>query len=254
MTSTKISQSLILTSLISSTEITISSIPSFLKNESTNIVISNSITINNSELSIISNLNNNQENIIDEIIRQFINMTLEEIKNNINDIINEIEIGKKYEIKGENFNIIIGPTNDMDNFNLNISKIKEISKCENIIRSSNNILSNEILTLLIIESEKDIPHNFQFQMYDNKKQLFDLSYCKENVLKNFSIGNLYDLYSDDNKDEDRIYKSNKIVSSIRKNFIEGNLDFFISNYLIYMKFHQPLIKKNTKMIIYLQLI
>ena len=58
-----------------------------------------------------------------------------------------------------------------------------------------------------------------------------MSYCKENILKNFSIGNLYDLCNDDNKDENRTYKPNKIVSSIRKNFIEGNLDFLISNYI-----------------------
>ena len=45
-----------------------------------------------------------------------INKTKEELENNLDEIIEIIEIGKKYEISGNNYNITITPINNKDSF------------------------------------------------------------------------------------------------------------------------------------------
>ena len=61
------------------------------------------------------------------------NKTKEDIQNNLDNIIKMIEIGNKYEIKGDDYNILISPITDIDTFN---SSYVEFSICEQILRKN----------------------------------------------------------------------------------------------------------------------
>ena len=106
------------------------------------------------------------------------NKTKENILENPDDIINSIEIGKKYEIKGEDFNLTIQPTNS--SFNESSTHI-DFSECEKILRQNPNI-STSILTILQLEIENknnnSLVDNLEYLIYDEKKNKVDLSVCK----------------------------------------------------------------------------
>ena len=65
---------------------------------------------------------------------------------------NEKEIGLNYEIKGENFSIIIKPTNST--FIQNKTYVL-IDKCEQELRRMYNISNSSIITFLQIELNND---------------------------------------------------------------------------------------------------
>ena len=106
------------------------------------------------------------------------NKTKEEILENPDDIINSIEIGKNYEIKGEDFTLTIQPTNS--SFNESSTHI-DFSECEKILRQNPNI-STSILTILQLEIENknnnSLVDNLEYLIYDEKKNKVDLSVCK----------------------------------------------------------------------------
>ena len=64
------------------------------------------------------------------------NKTKEELDNNLNEFIQIIEIGKKYEINGNNYNIAITPINNKDSFK---SAFVDLSSCEDILRKEYNM-------------------------------------------------------------------------------------------------------------------
>ena len=111
-------------------------------------------------------------------LEQVKNKTKEEILENPDDVINSIEIGKKYEIKGEDFTLTIQPTNS--SFNESSTHI-DFSECEKILRQNPNI-STSILTILQLEIENknnnSLVDNLEYLIYDEKKNKVDLSVCK----------------------------------------------------------------------------
>ena len=119
-----------------------------------------------------------------DILKGKINKTKEEIENNINDIIEQIEIGKKYEINGDDYNILISPVEDIDTFQ---STHVEFSICEQILRKVHNIPTDEILTIIQIDfdkmNEKAITNQVEYEIYNEKKEKLDLSYCKDVKIK-----------------------------------------------------------------------
>ena len=76
------------------------------------------------------------------------NKTKNEIKDNLSNIIDEIQVGQKYKINGDDYNIIISPTKMTNTFK---STYIEFSLCEHILRKHYNLSSTEILTVLQIE-------------------------------------------------------------------------------------------------------
>ena len=100
-----------------------------------------------SELS--STLYSNSESIsdyidIDSFLLIYENKPKEEIINDFSEIMKKIEIGKEYTIKGEDFIIIIKPTNMPYYGN---STYVNLSQCENILRNASNISLSSILTI-----------------------------------------------------------------------------------------------------------
>ena len=80
-------------------------------------------------------------------IKEVTTKTKEEIFNNIENILTDKQIGINYEIKGEDFTIIIKPTNSTP---LPNTTHVEFDECEKIIRKENNISNSSIITFLQI--------------------------------------------------------------------------------------------------------
>ena len=166
-------------------------------------IIDNSTNSNNKTI----NIKNETNTTIDDIVifhydknQGFImgetNKTKEEIIKNLNRIIDIIEIGKIYEIIGEDFVIKIHPLNSKLNEN---STNVYILECEDILREKYGLSSSSILTIMQIEikssNENSLTNQVQYAIYDENKNQLNLSYC-ENVqikidygIKNNSILN-----------------------------------------------------------------
>ena len=106
-----------------------------------------------------------------QINEEKINKTKEEIINNITDIISDKEIGKNYEIKGDDFTIIIKPTNSSSFQN---STHVDFDKCEILLRNHYNISNSSIITFFQMEIYNDdknaLYNQIKYFTYDDKKQ------------------------------------------------------------------------------------
>ena len=120
------------------------------------------------------------------------NKTKNEIKGNLSNIIDEIEVGEKYKINGDDFNIIISPIKMTNTFK---STYIEFSLCEHILRKHYNLSSTDILTILQIEiedkNEKVLTSQVEYEIYNEKKEKLNLSYCHDVEIKvNYEIKNV----------------------------------------------------------------
>ena len=125
----------------------------------------------------------------EDIIKGKTNKTKEDIQNNLDNIIKIIEIGNKYEINGDDYNILISPVNVIDTFK---TSYVEFSICEQILRKQLNISQEKILTILQIEierkNEKCLTNQIEYEIYDEQKKKLNLSYCKDVSIKvNYEI-------------------------------------------------------------------
>ena len=127
----------------------------------------------------ISNHNNSLMNKGQQILNNEITIDKNEIINYIQEIIGAIEIGKNYEIKGEDYSLIIRPINA--SYSSNSTHIN-FNECEKILRNTLNISSSRIITFLQMEinnKDKSLVNQVEYQVYDNNKNLLDLSLCKD---------------------------------------------------------------------------
>ena len=119
-------------------------------------------------------------NIKGEIIIETTNKTKEDIIDNIKDTMNGKEIGKIYEIKGDDFTVIIKPTNT--SFLPNKTRV-EFDECEKILRKENNISNSSIITFFQMEinnnDEKSLYNQIIYTTFDEKLNELDLSVCKD---------------------------------------------------------------------------
>ena len=156
--------------------------------------ITNSTTDDN-DISVIVN-DDNKEKIIEynfeegeEVYKAKTNKSIEEVIENLENIVEDIEIGKNYEIKGDDFEIKIHPINN--NTDQNITNI-DFLECENILREKYGLSENSILTILQIEIEsnndKSLTNQVEYAIYDENKNKLDLSYCSDVKIKvNYEI-------------------------------------------------------------------
>ena len=86
-----------------------------------------------------------------DIMKAKINVTKEELDSHLDDIIEQVDIGIRYEINGDDYNITIISIDDIDNFKTTYA---DLSICEQILRKVNNISEDKILTMLQIEIDK----------------------------------------------------------------------------------------------------
>jgi hypothetical protein len=121
-----------------------------------------------------------------------INETKEDLEQYLDEIMKEIDIGKKYEINGNDYNITITPLNDIDSFK---STFVDFSACEEILRNEYKLSQDEILTILQIEinkmNDKALTNQVEYALYNEIRQKLDLSYCN-----NVDIKITYDIKND----------------------------------------------------------
>ena len=115
----------------------------------------------------------------------------EEIFNNITNFLGERQIGIIYEIKGDNFSIILKPTNSTP---LPNTTHVEFDECEQRIRKEYNISNSSIITFLQLEINNDksnaLYNQIKYFIYDEQMKELDLSLCKDiNTQIHYAIKN-----------------------------------------------------------------
>ena len=114
-----------------------------------------------------------------DIMKAKINVEKEELEEHLDSIIKQVDIKKRYEINGDDYNITITSIDDIDDFK---STYADLSICEQILRKVNNISEDRILTILQIEIDKlnsqSLTNQVEYAIYDDEKNKLDLSCCK----------------------------------------------------------------------------
>ena len=126
-------------------------------------------------------------------------LTKEELVKNLPEVMNLTKIGEKNEIIGEDYILTIQPINSSySNFSTHIN----FTECENILRKTLNINESRILTFLQLEinntNEQSLVNKVEYQVYDDNKNLLDLSLCNETnvqVFHEIKDGSLIDVDS-----------------------------------------------------------
>ena len=128
----------------------------------------------------IFNINDINFNSVGDILKGKINNTKEEIEKSLKNIVDQIEIGQKYEINGKDYNLLISPVEDIDTFQ---STHVEFSICEQILRKVYNMSQDDIITIIQIDfdklDERALTNQVEYEIYDENKTKLNLSYCKD---------------------------------------------------------------------------
>ena len=186
------SQSVIKSEFSSSTiHSKISSFPSNIIS-TTDISLNSSLIFSSSPNTIFHNFKNDLVHSLymdEDIIKGKIDKTKEELGNNLDKIMDEIEIGKKYEFTGNDYNLTITPINDLSTVK---STYVDISSCEEKLRKELDIPQDEILTILQIEidkkNEKALTNQVEYAVYNTNREKLELSHCKDvKVTVNYEI-------------------------------------------------------------------
>ena len=146
-----------------------------------------------------------------EIFTRELKQSKEELIKDIDNIINSTEIGKNYEMKGEDYTMIIKPTNSTSNSS---STHVDFSACENILRSYYNISNSRIITFLQLEidnlNSQSLVNQVGYQAFDDKRNPLNLTLCN-----NTNIQIFYSIKSDSN-----------INFAYISSFKDSNIDIF----------------------------
>ena len=145
--------------------------------------------ISNSHIQYQSTLNTTYKNKLEfhmenDVMKATINLNKEELDDHLDDIIDQVDIGKRYEINGDDYNITITSVDDIDDFKTTYA---DLSICEQILRKVKNISDDTILTMLQIEIDKlnsqSLTNQVEYVIYDEDKNQLDLSCCKNTPIK-----------------------------------------------------------------------
>ena len=119
------------------------------------------------------------------------NKTLELVVNNLDKLIEEVEQGQLYEIKGDNYLVNVCPIN-YNKFEQTLTYINFLN-CENTLRNKYNLSPNDNLTEIMIEitinDENSLTNQVEYAVFYGKKQL-NLSICENDKIEvNYNIIN-----------------------------------------------------------------
>ena len=118
-----------------------------------------------------------------------LNRTKEQLIQNLSELFENVEIGQTYEIKGDDYNVKISPTNATD-----LSSVSHVNftKCVELLRTVNGISPSRYITFMQLEinntNSKSLINKIEYQAYDDNKKLLNLSICEnEDVIVTHSI-------------------------------------------------------------------
>ena len=148
-------------------------------------------TIYNSIISFSSLINEeskNNNNYI--IIHSNSNKTKEEIIDNLDTVMEEYDIGKIYEIIGDDYNVKISPINVKEHDT--IATYIDFANCEKILRESKELDPSSLLSVYQIEiynnHEQTLINNVEYAVFNEEKQRLDLSVCEnEKITINYQL-------------------------------------------------------------------
>ena len=150
-------------------------------------LISNTIIFSD-EISLTEIISTNNEvnyNNNKNIIQERSDKTKEEIIENLDKAMENYDIGKIYEIFGNDYNIKISPINT--HIYENISTFINFTNCENILKRENKINSSSILTVYQIEIdnnyEKSLINDVEYVVFNEDKKIVDLSVCENEMIE-----------------------------------------------------------------------
>ena len=135
--------------------------------------------------------------------------TFDQFIYNLAKIIRSFEIGKSYDYRKEDFNLLIQPTNS--SFSGNSTHIY-FEECEAVLREQYNISSDRILSFFLLEVHNEeissLVNYVEYEVFDDNRNLLDLSYCSDQKLK--IVYQLKDTLSDSDIDKLKRFKENNI--------------------------------------------
>ena len=116
--------------------------------------------------------------------------TKEDILNNINNALDNYDLGKNYEIFGDDYKIKIGKINS--NTYENIYTYIDFSSCEKELRNTQQLSDSYLLTVFQMEidnpSNKRLIDDVKYSIFNEDKQLMDLSVCqKEDIVIHYQL-------------------------------------------------------------------
>jgi hypothetical protein len=113
---------------------------------------------------------NNKTELI--IIHDKSNKTKEEIIDNLDTVMKEYDLGKIYEIFGDDYNVKISPINVKQHDQ--IATYIDFNTCENILRQANKLNQASLLTVYQIEifntHEQTLVNNVEYAVYNEEKK------------------------------------------------------------------------------------
>ena len=174
------------------------------------------------------------EIIEEEIITEKINITKENLIYEIPFIIKNVEVGKIYKKIGNDYNILIYPTNST--FLSSISHVN-FSECETLLRNHYEIPDSTIITILQLELENEnsqsLINQVEYEAYIENKTHLDLSLCNNT--------NIHIIYAIKNKSLIDFSKANS--------FKNLGIDIFNINDSFFNDICQPYSESDNDMIL-----
>ena len=169
------------------------------------------------------------------------NKTLELVVNNLDKLIEEIEIGEIYEIKGDNYLVNVCPIN-YDKFEQTLTYINFLN-CENTLRSKYNLSPNDNLTEIMIEieinDENSLTNQVEYAVFYGKEQL-NLSICENDKIEvNYNISNSSSINLDmiskfSEMGVDILNSEDKFFNDICFPYSENNSDVILKDRILYI--------------------
>ena len=169
------------------------------------------------------------------------NKTLELVVNNLDKLIEEVEQGQLYEIKGDNYLVNVCPIN-YNKFEQTLTYINFLN-CENTLRSKYNLSPNDNLTEIMIEieinDENSLTNQVEYAVFYGKKQL-NLSICENDKIEvNYNITNSTSINLDmvlkfSEIGVDILNSEDKFFTDICFPYSENNSDVILKDRMLYI--------------------
>ena len=171
------------------------------------------------------------------IIEETSSKTKEEIKENMKEIIDIHDIGKIYEIYGYDYNVKISPIKMKEH--KNIFTYIDFSTCEDKLRSHYKLSEDDLLTIFQMEinntNEYSLTNKIEYVVYNEKKQLLNLSLCSEEPIKiyyniaNSTSLNISSIQKFANLGVDIFNIKDKFFNDICQPYSEGDSDLILKD-------------------------